>query len=754
MANAGVDATAAFESPVIALTKLVPPRLRIETVERPELVARRLESPARLGVITGPAGAGKSTLLAQCHAVDPLAAWLSLDPADDHPTALWWSIIEALRTVVADFGDGYRARLIAGGEAAVDDVVIAIGNELTERAIAIHLFLDDAHLLDDEVARRLLHRFVWALPDGIRVTVASRHSMPLPLARLRASGDLVEIGASELALSNQEAGQLLASFDTTVDQQHLELLVDRTEGWPAGLQLAGLAIAQTADANSFVEGFRGTDRSVADYLVSEVLESVSDDDRNFLIETSILTRLSGELCDAVTGRQGSADTLSRLAYANAFVTPLDREGHWYRYHHLFQDLVAAERRRTRLDGERDLHRRAFDWLRNDGQIAEAIPHALAAGDTDVAVDVFCSYWLFMMSTGRNAAARRLLEDFPPELLAQHQPLAIAAGSLHVMTGDHAGALRWLAEAERARFDGPRPDGMANTRSSVALLRGAIAPHGVDAALADGRTAVELEPPDSIWRGLALLIVGRSLVMQGDDGHEARPYFEEIERRGARNPRAYALAELSLSQLRSGDPDGALETADIARTSLSDAGASDVFIAAIAEAAAALAAIALGDERTARVALRSADRPMKAIGQAMQLDSTRTRLLLAEAAIELHEAEIAREHLRDAKAVIDSIDDVGIMGQQHAALAARLDDLSPGPGNGEVEFTQRELEVIALLPTPLNVREIADELFLSWNTIRTYVRRVYRKLNASSREEAVLVACELGLLADTSTRPSP
>ena len=226
-----------------ARTRLVPPRLRAEVVDRPALVARRMTSPARLGVVTGPAGSGKSTLLAQCHAADPLPAWLSLERSDNDVVALWWSMIVAVRTVIGDFGEAYRTRLL-GGSGAVDEVVVSVCNELAERDTPIHLFLDDLHVIDNETSRRSLHRFVLSLPDGVRVTAASRRSVPIPLGRVRANGDLVEIGASDLALSALEASQLLSSFDPSLDQAYRDVLVARTEGWPAGLHLAGLAVAR------------------------------------------------------------------------------------------------------------------------------------------------------------------------------------------------------------------------------------------------------------------------------------------------------------------------------------------------------------------------------------------------------------------------------------------------------------------------------------------------------------------------------
>ena len=738
------DVTSAFESPVVARTRLVPPRLRTEVVDRPALVARRMTSPARLGVVTGPAGSGKSTLLAQCHAADPLPAWLSLESSDNDVVALWWSMIVALRTVIGDFGEAYRTRLL-GGSGAVDEVVVSVCNELAERDTPIHLFLDDLHLVDDEKSRRSLHRFVLWLPDGVRVTAALRGLVPIPLGRVRANGDLVEIGASDLALSALEANQLLSWFDPSLDQAYRDILVARTEGWPAGLHLAGLAVAQADDVGAFVAGFGGTDRDVAEYLVGEVLESVSKEDRDFMVETSILSRLTGDLCDVVTGRSGGAETLARLERSNAFVIPLDRDARWYRYHHLFGELVADVLHRTRPADERLLHQRAFEWLRDDGEVADAIGHGIAAGEVDAAADLLAENNFPMMNSGRAETARALVASFPPEMVADHQPFAVAAAGINAMTGQSEAARRWLAVAETATHEGPRPDGMASTTSSIGLVRGSLAPHGVDAALADGHAALELEPRGGENWTLAALLVGRSLVLRGDVD-ESTEFFEEVASGEWTNIRVYALAELSLIQLGRGDAEGALATANIASTLIHQAGGDDLFMAATAQAATALAAIDLGDERAARVALRAAHRPMVTGGQAMPMDATHARLLLARAALALGEAEIARGYLRDAKPVLDSISDVGVMREQHAELMVQLETLQPGTdGAADEEFTEREIEVLAMLPSPLTTKEIGEELFVSRNTIKTHLRRIYRKLNASSREEAVLIARDRGLL---------
>lgn len=746
-----VGAASASESPIVARTRLVAPRLRAEVVDRPALVARRMTSPARLGVVRGPAGSGKSTLLAQCFAADPLPAWLSLESSDNDVVALWSSIIAAMRGVIGDFGEAYRRRLL-GGAGAVDDVVVSVCNELAERNTQIHLFLDDIHLVGDEMSRRSLHQFVLSIPDGVRITVASRQSVPIPLGRIRANGDLVEIGPSDLALSTQEADQLMSSLDPSLNQAERAVLVERNEGWAAGLHLAGLAVAQADDIGSFIAGFSGTDRDVAEYLLAEVLESLTAEEGEFLVETSILSRLTGGLCDAVTGRAGGYDTLARLERSNAFVIPLDRDHRWYRYHHLFGELLAAELRRTRPDDERLFHKRAFGWLSDAGVVVEAIRHGLAAGEVDAAADLMAASWAIMMGTGHAETARALVASFPPDDVASHQPFAIAAAGANAMTGYPEAALRWLDAAEKATHEGPRPDGLASAASSVAMIRGSIAPEGVDAALADGRTVFELEPPGSPARAVAAIIVGRSLVLRGDV-NGATEFFEAAARGDHANTRVYALAELSLGQLGRGDAERALATANTARAFLHEAGADDVFMAATAQAATALAAIELGDDRTARVALRAAHRPMAATATAMPIDVTHTRLLLARASLSLGEAEIARGYLREAQGVIDSISDVGVMREEHAELMRQLDALQPGAdGAADEEFTERELEVMALLPSSLTTQEIGDELFVSRNTIKTHLRRIYRKLNASSREEAVLIARDRGLLQTANHRP--
>jgi LuxR family maltose regulon positive regulatory protein len=702
------------------------------------------ERAARLGVVSGPAGCGKSILLAQCYAVDPLPAWLSLWPEANDPVVLWWSLISSLGTVIGDFGRDYRDRLLIAGTAVLDDVVTSVTNELAEHQLPVHLFLDDVHLVENPTCRRSLHRFVSSLPDGVRVTIASRHSGVLPLARLRVEGQLIEITAADLAFPADMAREMLERLGATITTPQLELLVDRTEGWPAGLQLAGMALTRAGDPNEFVTDFHGTDREVADYLIGEVLETVTPDERDFMIETSILSRLSGGLCDAVTGRHAGAELLASLERSNAFIIALDRDGHWFRYHHLFADLLTAELQRRRPGDVAGLHARAFEWFRGDGQIAAAISHALAAGERDAAADLFCENWFTLVGTGRLGTVRGLLDRFADDEIAEHQPLAIAAAFANGIAGQTRAARRFLDAAERTTYDRLPPDGAASMESSLALTRGSLALDGVDAALADGQKAYGLEPPGSTGHQLAALIVGLALVMQGEFD-ESTPYFERAEQGPDEISRVYALAELSLGQLDRGEHDRAAATAAEACRLIVELGGEDLFVAATAHAAAAIAAVALGDERRARIDLRAATRPVESLGQAMPMDAIHARIQLARAALAVDQQDLARHHLREARAVTDAVDDVGIMREQIDDLTARLNVESEARPDGPPEFTDREVEVIALLGTPLTTKEIGEELFLSRNTIKTYLRRIYRKLGAASRDEASLIAEGLDLV---------
>ncbi|MGI9612702.1 MAG: LuxR C-terminal-related transcriptional regulator [Acidimicrobiales bacterium] len=732
----------------------MPPRIRAEAVPRPDIVNRVLGSTGQVTAIIGPAGAGKSTLMAQLHAAEASAVWYSAGDDDDDPVCIWWGLIEAIRDIAPGFGDTYRHRLATAGSAVVGETVVAVANELERRDEPIHLFVDDLHRVSNVATRRSFHKLVTHLPKGDRVTFTSRHSTTIPLARLRVQGNLVEISASDLALGPEETRRLLDGLGVALPPSLIDVLVERTEGWPAGLQLAGMALVGVDDPARFVEDFCGTDRLVADYLVTEVLDGVSAEDATFMIETSALQRLSGELCDMVTGQADSAERLRRLESTNAFITPLDRTGHWFRYHHLFADLLTARLLERDPAEVQVIHGRAFDWLREHGQVSPAIVHGLAAGRRREAAELVCKHWLELVDSGRLRTAKDLVDRFDRDEVADYQPLAIASAFIDGLSGDLRGARRCLDAAQNSAFDGTPPDGAVSMASSLALARGGLALDGLDQALADAETAYELEPPDSPWRPMAALIIGLARTMQGELD-EPRSFFEEACLAADDSIRVYALAELALVRLAKNDLRHAEREATEACSLIADNGLEDLIQAATAFGAAASVALARGDDQRAKSLLAQAERPMGYVGQALPMDVMRAAVLLGGVALALGHHETARRHIERAGRIDSAVADTGALSDRLSELRAQLPPRVVGEADGleDDSVTKRELEVLRLLPTGLTIREIGQELFLSRNTIKTYLSSLYRRLGVSSRSEAVERAVELGFLDETGPSQS-
>ncbi|MGI9596939.1 MAG: LuxR C-terminal-related transcriptional regulator [Acidimicrobiales bacterium] len=687
--------------------------------------------------------------MSQCHATEEVAVWLSLDEADNDPVIFWSAMIEATREAIPGFGEAYLHRLTTTGPSVTEEIVTAMANELDEGGLPVRFFLDDLHLIESVDCLRPLHRLIRRRPEAVRFFVAARGTPPLPLARLRVEGQLDEIDWAALAMSVDEAELLFERLGHNLEPSQLTELVDRTEGWPAGLRLAAMAITDVEDADDFVTSFGGTDRAVASYLVAEVLEAMEPADRRFLAETAVLRRLSGDLCEAVTGRRDSQELLETFEQSNAFLIPLDRAGVWYRYHHLFAELLVSRLEREDPAAIEDLHGRAFEWLRVNGDPQEAIRHAMAAGRLADAAELVRDNWWHLLNTGRHETVRTMIERFDETEVMSHQPLALAAALVYAAEGDHDRA-RLFIDAVGEPVGGEAPlIGAADGWSAVALIRGNLALDGVERALVDGLVAHEREPLESPWRPVAALIVGLATVMKGDSSG-AEPYFEEARLSEDEGIRSYALAELALARLAQGRVEEAATLADEACRRIGQAGLDDIIQAGSAYAATALIALARGDRGQATSALESAGRPMDHAGSALPMDVMRVQINLADAALQLEEYELASRYVNRATRIGAMIGDTGAMGSELARLRGSRAGSSryrPGDETPESPFTTRELEVLALLKLGLTSREIAAELFLSKNTVKTYRRRIYNKLGASSRAGALERAAEIGLVVN-------
>ena len=367
-------------------TKLHVPKVRRGLVARPRLTERlSVGVETKLTLVSAPAGFGKTTLLAEWLAGAPAdrqaTAWLSLDEADNEPGVFWTYLICALRTVAPGVGATALASLEGPQPSPTDLVLATLLNELNTLPGEIVLVLDDYHLVDSLDVQEGMTFLLEHLPSHIHLVITTRADPALPLGRLRGRGELVEIRAGDLRFTPDEAAAYLNEvMGLDLAAGDVAALEARTEGWIAALQLAALSMQGRDDIAGFIAGFAGDDRYIVDYLVEEVLRRQPEGVRTFLLQTSILDRLSGPLCDAVTGNDDGRAMLAVLDRANLFLVALDDRRHWYRYHRLFSDVLRAHLEQEQRDQVPELHRRASEWFEKNGAPSEAIRHALTGAD--------------------------------------------------------------------------------------------------------------------------------------------------------------------------------------------------------------------------------------------------------------------------------------------------------------------------------------------------------------------------------------
>jgi LuxR family maltose regulon positive regulatory protein len=451
-------------------TKLYVPRPRGGLVLRPRLSERlHWGTASKLVLVSAPAGFGKTTLLTEWLAARPgalvgerLAAWLSLDRGDNDPAAFWVYLIAALRTVASGVGENALALLDAPRPPPIETVLTTLLNDLGAVAAEIVLVLDDYHVIDAREVQDGMAFLLDHLPPRLHVVIASRADPALPLARMRARGELAEIRAAELRFTADEAAAYLNEMmGLRLTARDVAALEGRTEGWIAALQLAALSMQGRDDVTSFIAGFAGDDRYVVDYLAEEVLARQPDRVQAFLLQTSILSRLSGPLCDAVTGQGGGKAMLEALDRGNLFLVSLDDRRRWYRYHHLFADVLQARLLDEQPGQVQGLHRRASEWHERNGELSEAIRHALAAGDFERAAGLVELATLAMRRTRQEARLRGWLEVLPdevvlvrPVLSAQFAGVLLISGGLEGVEDRLRDAERWLEPATGHR-EGPQ-----------------------------------------------------------------------------------------------------------------------------------------------------------------------------------------------------------------------------------------------------------------------------------------------------------
>ncbi len=475
-----------MESALVA-TKLHVPAPRSGLIGRARLIDRLERGLAsRLVLVSAPAGFGKTSLLTQWLAAvaghGHTVAWLALDQSDNRAPTFWPHLVAAVETAVPGFGAGLLPLLEASGS-TTEGVLAALVNELDALSGELYLVLDDYHLIDDQGIQEGVTFLLEHLPAHAHLLITTRADPPLPLALLRARGDLMEIRAADLRFTPEEASTYLNEvMGLDLRPEAVDALETRTEGWIAALQLAALSMQGRDDVAGFIAGFTGNDRYIVDYLVEEVLARQPDEIRSFLLRTSILDQLSGPLCDAVTGCAGGKAMLERLERANLLVIPLDDRRQWYRYHHLFADVLRAHLEEEQTEQIPDLHRRASEWYEQQGERSEAIRHALAGGDVERTAELVESALPEMRKARHEMQLRAWVDPLPDEVVRRRPVLAVTFAGALLLSGEFAGVEGRLDDAER-RIDASPGSGVGD-EGELRRLRGDIEVHR--AALAQVR----------------------------------------------------------------------------------------------------------------------------------------------------------------------------------------------------------------------------------------------------------------------------
>jgi LuxR family maltose regulon positive regulatory protein len=735
------------------------PADRPGTIRRARLLARLDRAPpGQLIVLVAPGGYGKTTLLGQWVArAAAVCAWLVLDQNDDDPSSLAPHIALALQVALPLDAEalGLSERVLARRRLDPADLVRAIA-AMRRLGHAAVLVLDDLHEIRSPASFALIRAVTEAGGSQLRVAAAGR-TRPDP-GLLGAAG--LELGPADLAFSEADTRQVFVAADQAVTNDLARDVVQRTEGWPAGVYLAALVARQEPSvppSGDDAGQLSGDDVYVADYFRAEVLAAESADTVRFLVRTSVLERMSGPLCDAVLETTGTRRRLLDAARRNLFVVPLDGEGRWYRYHRLFREMLLSELRLREPEEELRLHRRAAAWFEGQGLRDEAIPHALAGGDSRRAARLVDLRARQAFAAGRRTDVQRWLREFDEEALAAYPPLAVTAGWIWALSAESIRAQSCLRAAPAGRFAGALPDGSSSLESATALLAAFVAPFGVERMLDDARRAVELEPRGALRRPVALTALGAAQVLNGRPDLGVPALREAARLAVAHQPDTAALAraELAVTALTAGDQVADAEIA-AALALLEQVGPPNAAVGVLPHAAAAWSAARKGHEATARQHVAIAQRlAADASSAGFPWYAAQVSIVLGRVAVELGEPLDARARLEDARQHLGHLLTQGILRDQVDELADLLARTGSGVGApGPTALTAAEVRVLQLLPTHLSLGEIAERLHVSRNTIKSQVAATYRKLQVATRAEAVRRGHELGLLEGSDGEPEP
>lgn len=730
----------------LAATKLVPPTLPDRLVQRSRLTDRLdgVAGQTRLVLASAPAGSGKSTLLASWLAQRPEAsAWLQVEDADSDPARFWSYLIAAIGEALPSTTSSLR-HLVSNSDIDEQALVSTVVNVLVEIGEPLVVVIDDYHLIDHAAVHRGMERLIDLCPATVTIVVSTRVDPPFRLGRLRVGNQVIEIRGDDFRFEAAEASGLLMRHDgRDLDHSIVERLCHRTEGWAAGLVLAGLSLQRSSDPDRFIDSFRGDDQLVVDYMTDEFLAGESDDQRRRLLETSVLEQFNGPLVDAVTDSTGGALWLIETAKNNQLLIGLDRTGSWYRYHHLLRDLLRLEAKQFLTPEHLDeLHRRAADWFESEGDPLRAIGHRLAAGDDRDAVRLMYALGPQLISDGQIDTLRGLLERVGEP--AKNDPAcALMWGWCDYIGGHYASAQTWVAATHQLA-----PPGFDVVITAPLRMNLAVANGDIGSAL---ELAREMKDDDQFaTHGPELATTAGGVFVWAGQAAAAREVLDiAVQQSSAANFRATHILSCIYQAINDFDERGDTSGAARALDTAEELAMSSYYRIAPAHAISARAAT---DPELARATASKAVDLARQIPGDLALAYTLT--ICGDTLIDADDSA-GTGLLAEARTIVDRCPDPGIAGRYLAriesrhGLGGRTRPVSTDAATDNTvlveQLTERETAVLRYLPTTLSQRDIAGELYVSANTVKTHCAAIYRKLGVGDRKAAVQTARDLGFL---------
>jgi LuxR family maltose regulon positive regulatory protein len=748
-------------------TKLFPPPPRSNQVKRQALLAKFALARQRgiaCTLVSAPAGFGKTTLVVDYARSSGLPfAWLALDEGDNDLLRFWRYIDTALVAIDSRIGEGVRPALYESQAPAIQQIVTGLVNDILSIEKELILVLDDYHVITNQAIHEGMTFLINHLPPFLHLVIATRADPPLPISRLRAQGQLIELRVVDLRFTTDEASAFLNdSMNLGLLASDVEALETRTEGWIVGLQLAALSMQERVDKHRFIQSFTGSHHYVLEYLMDEVLSRQPESLQRFLLETSILPRMCASLCNAVTKRVDSADVLSDLNRRNLFVTPLDGEHYWLRYHHLFAELLNVNLQRTRADNLPVLHRRAAQWFQENNYVGDALRHAFAIPDYPYASRLVVDNWRRIYHQGRLNTAVEWLDSLPPDFVRQSPPLGVAYCWTLFVRGDYDPIAAYLDEItqvfEQMVESGTLPKEHPEYNivlQQVILLRAVVARYRGDVA-----TAIEeIEQLLPIVAGFRQTF-GQMVVDMGytacysqmgynyvaaNDLDRAADYLSRVRPHARGCGNIFALAHATMELARISLLLGRVEQAEkICRDEL-----------ALTEQPAyadypAFCLIHLGLADVLREK-KSWDEAENHLQQGLETAQKSGHVLyLAQGyllAARLHHAQgkttQEQDDLRHAEQIAGTIHNRFL--NDAVSRTRREMEFKSSPSQSLIEpLSERELEVLRLICAGKSNQEIADELFIALDTVKRHANNLYGKLSVRRRAQAIIEARRLGL----------